>query len=227
MGRLSTLLLGGLLLEAAVAGAAPSLIQNGRFTEGAGGQPSGWHTGAWRPEIARFEWQSDAEGGRIGILNREPNDARWCQTVAVEPGNVYRVSARIRTENVGEQAAGAFISIEPRVADSRLITGSSDWQPVEVVVRADASATSWDVCLRLGSYGNLNTGTAWFTDVSTMVVGRDTEAAAQAPAAPRGPSAIAGVWRAAQNAGWVTLTLPVVAGLLLAFGLGILDRRRP
>jgi len=198
---------------------AGTLISNGRFTEGAGGQPTGWRTEAWAKDASTFEWKANADGaGQISITNPVANDARWCQSVAVEPGATYRISARVRTKDVGATTAGALIAIEPRIADSRDIHGTEDWQTLEVTADAGAE-TNWDVCLRLGSYANLNTGTAWFTDVDMMQM---------RPA----PARVTRRWSftlpsldVALPSSWSEVGFPIVAGLLLAFGLGILGGR--
>jgi len=206
------------LAAAGSAGAAPALIQNGDFADGSGDRPRAWRAEAWQLDLSRFGWTPDADGrGTVHIASATPNDARWCQTVPVRPGGLYRIAARVRTADVPDGAAGAFVSIEPRVADSHLVTGTTDWQTLEVTARAAAPTTSWDVCLRLGSYGNLNSGAAWFTDVSATLVGLE------APRA-RGPSATARAWRAARETGWLAVAIPLGGGLLLAFGLGLFRR---
>ena len=144
--------------------------------------------------------------------NVVPNDARWCQSVAVDPGAMYRVAVRARTSDVGTTASGAHIAIEPRVADSADLRGTQDWQPLEIVARA-GDESQWDVCLRLGSYANLNTGSAWFTDVTVTQIG-----------APTGPSPtsrqLARLVEWARASGG-SAALPLIGGVLLAFGLGI------
>ena len=80
------------------------------------------------------------------------------------------MSARVKTENVGLVTAGALIALEPRIADSADVKGTHDWQTLEVTA-TNPDQSTWDVCLRLGSYANLNIGTAWFTDVTVEQIG--------------------------------------------------------
>jgi hypothetical protein len=219
MGRLTAGLAAGTILVlglAAGAGAASATgIRNGSFTEGAGGVPDKWRTEAWARDLARFQWEIDPEGvGMIGITNVQPNDARWCQPVSVKPGASYRVSARVKTSDVGADTAGALIAIEPRVADSPDLRGTNDWHRLDVVAQAK-DETTWDVCARLGSYANLNTGTAWFTDFTLVQIGE------AAPLARRWR-----MWQAWSGTSWYAVMLPIVAGLLLGFGLGIFWRPR-
>ncbi len=219
MGRLSALALCGALAFPAAAHA--QALQNGRFTATAGGVPSGWRLEAWAKDLTDVGWEPGTDGGGLArIVNRGPNDARLCQSIAVTPGAEYRVTARVKTENVGLATAGALIAIEPRIADSIDVKGTQDWQTLEVSA-TNQDAASWDVCLRLGSYANLNTGTAWFTDVHVDVVGGAAPATAS-----RWPSLGLGSLAATvRNASWASTAVPLVGGLLVAFGLGIVGGR--
>jgi len=202
-----------------------SLVQNGRFTEATGTLPSGWRVEAWARDASDVTWEPPPSGkagdsGLVRIVNRNANDARLCQAIAVRPGVSYRVSARVKTEGVGMGTAGALIAIEPRVADSVDVKGTQDWQRLEVTA-VNQDAASWDVCLRLGSYANLNTGTAWFTDVLV-------EPLAGAPTADEGhwPSlGIAPLVASLRQTSWMQTAVPLAGGLLLAYGLGLFKRR--
>lgn len=209
-----------LVVLLALPAAAPAL-QNGRFTATSGGVPTGWRLEAWAKDQTDVGWEPGTDGnGLARIVNRGPNDARLCQTMGVTPGAEYRVTARVKTENVGQTTAGALIAIEPRIADSVDLKGTQDWQTLEVSAR-NQDAASWDICLRLGSYANLNTGTAWFTDVRVEVVG-----GAAPTTASRWPSfGIGTMVTAFRTSSWSSTAVPLVAGLLLAFGLGIIGGR--
>jgi hypothetical protein len=198
----------GLMCLGTTAPAGAPLISNGSFAEGAGGTPADWQTTAWTPGTARFAWEVAPDGtGTIGITNTEPNDARWCQKVSVQAGATYRVSAWVKTSEVGTITAGAHIAIEPRITDSPDVRGTHDWRSIEVVAKA-GEESSWDVCGRLGSYANLNTGAAWFADFAMVQIGR----------APARPSL---AWRLWQDTRWTAIGLPLFGALLLALGLGI------
>ncbi|MEB2283902.1 MAG: hypothetical protein B6D46_08530 [Polyangiaceae bacterium UTPRO1] len=220
MGRLSVVI----ALSALAALAAPAdaaLLRNGSFTAVANGMPKGWRLEAWARDLSTVRVEPAADGsGAVQIVNLEPNDARICQTIAVAAGAEYRISARVKTENVGLATAGALIAIEPRIADSTDVKGSQDWQYLEVRARSD-ERTSWEVCLRLGSYANLNTGAAWFSDVRV-----DLLTGPSAPTEPSRPAAAAARFvEALLRAPWTQALLPLAAGVVLAFGLGIFGRR--
>jgi hypothetical protein len=219
MGRLSPLAL--LLMLALPATAPAAILQNGRFAESTAGLPTGWRVEAWARDQTDVAWQpSGGEAGIVRIVNRGANDARLCQTIRVTPGASYRVTARVKTENVGMATAGALIALEPRIADSVDVKGTQDWQTLEVIA-TNPDQTSWDVCLRLGSYANLNTGTAWFTDASVEMIGGGPPAeGSHWPSISLAP--LVGAFRGTP---WLQTMLPLVAGLVLAFGLGIIGRR--
>ncbi len=208
------------LLATSPAVAAPqgaSLLHNGTFRQGAGGMPEGWRTEAWAQDLSQFSWSVDDGEGTIAIASPKPNDARWCQAIQVEPGASYRVAARVKTSNVGTATAGALIAIEPRIADTPDVRGTSEWRTIEVVATA-AEPSTWEICPRLGSYASLNTGTAWFRDVSVTEVS----------APPPRPGWLARGWttlRSSAPPSWVAFMIPLAGGLLLAFGLGILRGR--
>jgi hypothetical protein len=231
MGRLSRgvrpLLLPALALALALpVPAGATVLQNGRFLETTGMLPTGWRVEAWAKDATDVMWEPAPSGkvgdsGLVRIVNRAANDARLCQTIPVTPGGAYRVSARVKTEGVGTSTAGALIAIEPRIADSVDIKGTQDWQTIEVTA-ANQEAASWDICVRLGSYANLNTGTAWFSDVQVEQVGGPAAASGERhwPALNVAP-----VVASIRQTSWIQTALPLVGGLLVAFGLGIFGRR--
>lgn len=205
-----------LVLAAAPPATAGSLVENGTFAEGSADAPTGWQTEAWNRDFSRFGREVAPDGTAAAIItNLQPNDARWCQKVAVQPGATYRVAGRVKTRDVGADTAGAFIAIEPRVADTPEVHGTQDWQWIEVIAQAK-DETAWEICPRLGSYANLNTGAAWFTDVQMTEVRKAAYTHGWRPWQ---------VWQMWSRTRGVTIALPLFAGVLLALGLG-LGRRR-
>jgi len=174
-------LAGGLLaLGRARAIAAPSLaagelVKNGLFARGAGENPEGWtHDGyAADGQATRFEWKVDAASqlGAIAITTTVSNDARWTQSVPVSPSTWYRVSGWVKTENVGPNAMGAYLSVMNTFDNSRDLRGTQGWQPVSLWVKTTGLETTLLVACRLGGYGSINTGTAYFTGISVEAAG--------------------------------------------------------
>ncbi len=225
MGRLTLAALWLGLALPVTAGAA--LLQNSRFSEAPGGIPAGWRVEAWARDLTDVTVEPAADGrsdsaGIVRIVNRGANDARLCQSIPVTAGASYRFSARVKTENVGLTTAGALLALEPRIADSIDVKGTQDWQTIEVTA-SNLEHSSWDVCLRLGSYANLNTGTAWFTDVRVDAIG----GAAPVAEGSRWPSfSLTPLIVGFRQTSWMQTALPLVGGFLLAFGFGFF-RRRP
>ncbi len=196
-----------------------SVLTNGQFTDVRGGMPAGWRPVTWVAENTTFAVVPAEDGGTaLRMTNVRPNDARLCQTVSLDPTMTYRIAATVRTEDVGTELFGALVTIEPRVTDTRDLRGTQAWQRLEVVAAANG-LRSWDVCLRLGSYGNLNTGTAYFRDVEVMPL--FTRPTRWLPQIPSDPSSLLRFVVASPA------TAAVLGMLLLAYGLGILGPRRP
>ena len=107
-----TLLCAGALAEES---GRENLLVNGDFSLLDGGLPSGWRVEAWFTEDGVSELSVDPDGydgNAARICNNSLNDARFAQTVAVEPDTLYRVSCVCRASGIGDAGAGATVSIE-------------------------------------------------------------------------------------------------------------------
>ena len=149
----ATTLAGGLIAPAPVT-AGPNRLANGEFEAGA----AGWSGGPG--------WSLDrrvAHGGAASFRRaaRAPGAAT---TVALTPG-VYRISAWVKTENVGD-GVRLRLDFRPRVHrwfTAEIERGTADWRRYEltdVVVTEPAHVT-----LRLETDAGA-AGTAWFDDVT-------------------------------------------------------------
>lgn len=169
----SALALSLLFCAAALAselGERPDLIVNGGFEEGAL-DPTGWRPDAYLPASAAFAWDSaQAYEGRRSVKISAPtaNDARWLQTVAVEPNTNYLLSGWIRTEGVTDTLelvnAGANLCLYGTFDRSEGVFGTKDWTYVSMVFNS-GSRTQVEVGARLGFWAGTATGTAWFDDL--------------------------------------------------------------
>lgn len=156
------------------AAAVTELVRNGLFTEGDGERPSGWTNESWLKGngATHFGWEhGGSDLGAVTIQSGQPNDASWVQPVGVSPSTWYRVSAWIRTEDVGRDHVGAYISILDTFHNSQELRGSTDWTPVSLWYRTGSIETSLRIGLRLGGYSSLNTGSASFSLVSVEAAG--------------------------------------------------------
>ena len=101
-----TLLCAGALAEES---GRENLLVNGDFSLLDGGLPSGWRVEAWFTEDGVSELSVDPDGydgNSARIRNNSLNDARFAQTVAVEPDTLYRVSCVCRASGIGDAGRG-------------------------------------------------------------------------------------------------------------------------
>ena len=124
-----------------------------------------WHEQAW--------YEGDAYGSvenRDGVVHisasgDEGNDIRLCRTMNVDKNSYYRISCAVKTADV-YGGAGANISIDGSLAASDGVYGQTDWQTVELIGKTGKDQTELTVCVRVGGYGALSNGEAWFKDIS-------------------------------------------------------------
>jgi dolichyl-phosphate-mannose-protein mannosyltransferase len=103
------------------------------------------------------------------VQNLRPDDARWMQSLSLKPGWYY-ASAEIRTENVAANQTGATISIMEDGVSSPDIRGTVAWQQVGFYLKVGQMGADVDVALRVGGYGSLTTGTAYFRNARVIRV---------------------------------------------------------
>lgn len=101
------------------------------------------------------------------LKSDEFNDAMIYTTIDVEPNKVYRITCMVKTNNVvakeDNRGAGACISITDTTEQSKAITGTQDWQKLELKLYSK-NRESIQVGFRLGGNGADCTGEAWFSD---------------------------------------------------------------
>ncbi len=119
-------------------------------------------------------WYEGSEHGSIEITDGivhitaagdEGNDIRLCYTVDVEGNSYYKLSCCVKTSDVSG-GAGANISVDGSLATSDGVFGDSDWQTIELVGKTADDQTELTVCVRVGGYGALSSGEAWFKEIS-------------------------------------------------------------
>lgn len=101
------------------------------------------------------------------ITSPTQNDAAFYKEIQVEPHTPYRVTCMVKTENVVPSAVntdgGACISIIEAAEVSKSITGTSDWQKLELMFNSQ-NRTTIKLGFRLGGNTGTAKGTAWFSD---------------------------------------------------------------
>ena len=80
------------------------------------------------------------------------------------------MSVDIRTENVGAQQSGATVSIMEDGIMSPELHGTSDWQRETLYLKVGGQGADVDVALRVGGFGSLNTGKAFFRNASLVKI---------------------------------------------------------
>ena len=160
-----------LTFGAACAESHENLLKNTDFVHiGNEGLPDGWYTDAYILEPGYSEF-SISEGDpdhpiALYIRNFGENDARFAQTVEVEPETLYCLSGYVRAENV-EGGHGANLSVEGIYAFSdRYFDTEGEWEYIEYYGETGPDQDQITVFARLGGYSGVSTGKAWFADLS-------------------------------------------------------------
>lgn len=164
-------------------GAAPSvnLLSNGGFELGEGGLPADWSLFAMphtQMKASQPEGRLDETGafeGKRSVMLRNPESYKqepynnWSQQAqGVLPGKKLRLKAQVKTEN----ATGASVWLQCwrksplsvlYLAETRSLTNTQDWTPVETSFTVPADTDFAIVrCVLMG------TGAAWFDNVAVI-----------------------------------------------------------
>ncbi|MBQ8110905.1 MAG: hypothetical protein IJ124_12170, partial [Clostridia bacterium] len=147
-----------------------NILQNGDFSAGDGDLPDGWRREMWLTDIGVSRLTVDAdgyEGDCITVENVDANDARFAQTVRVEPDTIYRFSGMLRAEGCDEDGYGATLSVEDVfVYSDGLYDTQGEWRYAEVYGRTGPDQTQLTVFARVGGYGSLSRGRASFDNLA-------------------------------------------------------------
>ena len=136
--------------------------------------PVDWYTDAYILD-AGYSLFSYAEGDSehpmaVVIQNIGENDARYAQTVDVEPDSLYLLSGFVKAENV-EGGHGANLSVEGVYAFSeQYYDTEGQWQYIEYYGETGPDQDYLTVFARLGGYSGVSTGKAYFADLSLTKV---------------------------------------------------------
>ena len=156
-------------------GESRNLLQNGDFAElDSEGLPAHWYTDAYflnsGYSVFGASEGDDVHRHIITIQNIAENDARFAQSVAVEPETLYRLSGYIRADGV-DGIHGANLSIEGIYAFSDECFNTEDeWEYIEYYGETGPEQRSIVVLARLGGYSGVSTGKASFADLSLTKV---------------------------------------------------------
>ncbi len=145
-------------------------LENGDFGQVGltDGLPLNWHTEAWIEEDGAYAVNRlvDETGQPcVQIQSSQENDVRLCQSLSVEAGGIYQITCEIRTQDVSG-GAGANVSVVGSLAASTPVLGTTEeWVTATLIGQTGNDQEEMTVCVRLGGYGSLSSGTAWFRNV--------------------------------------------------------------
>ena len=95
------------------------------------------------------------------------NDAMFYKTVQVEKNTPYKVTCMVKTSDVEAQdmlsGVGAQIAIEGTTERSVAISGTQEWQKLELIFNSK-NREEVNIGFRLGGYLGQAKGQAWFSD---------------------------------------------------------------
>lgn len=101
------------------------------------------------------------------ITSEKYNDAMFSKTIKVEKNSPYKVTCMVRTNGVEAEnnlsGSGAQISIEDTTERSVAISGTTDWQQIEMIFNSK-DREELNIGFRLGGYIGNCKGEAWFSD---------------------------------------------------------------
>ena len=163
----------------ALAEEGENLLKNGDFSEIDGDAPANWRKDMWLTDAGVSLLSVDPngfDGNCVTVTNVDENDARFAQTVAVEPDTLYRVSGMIRASGCDGDGYGATLSIEDVfVYSDGVYDTDGDWQYVELYGLTGPDQTTLTVFARVGGYGTLSRGSASFDDLAVNRVDEASE----------------------------------------------------
>ena len=161
-------------LSAAAQAEGKNLLRNGEISGVFGAIPEEWRLDAWNQDDACTDAGIDPDGYEeacLRISNLRENDARFCQTVGVEPDTLYRFSGMVRAEGCDRESSGATLSIADIICYSDPVWETSgEWQRVELYGRTGPNQRELTVMVRVGAYYAPCQGTAWFDNLKLMQI---------------------------------------------------------
>ena len=152
-----------------------NLLANADFKElNDEGLPEEWYTDAYILDtgysVFNISENEDNHSLTLMIQNIGENDARFAQTVSVEPGSLYLLSGYIKAEGI-EGGQGANLSVEGVYAFSEKVYDTDgQWKYIEYYGETGPDQDYITVFARLGGYSGVCTGKAWYTGLSLVKV---------------------------------------------------------
>jgi hypothetical protein len=131
-----------------------------------------WTQDAWvyKRYIMKLENMNGINNSKcISVQNIDQNDSRWILTIPnLTPNANYVIRGYIKGENIigtGSSIGASICIMGTYNYSSPAPSGTFDWTPVELHFQAPVSGETTIGC-RLGFYGTLATGKAWFDNLT-------------------------------------------------------------
>lgn len=161
-----------LIINTSVFADGTNLVTNDGFEQGDLQNLIGWTTSAWDTADGVTEFSIDETVSHSGtrsalIVNNSANDSRFKQEIKVDEKSYYKLSCWIKAENAGPDAKGANISIDGTHNSSADIRDTGgEWEYVEFYGKTNKGQKNFFLTIGIGGYSSINTGKAWFDDVT-------------------------------------------------------------
>jgi hypothetical protein len=146
-----------------------NLLSNPDFEHGT----DGWSVQAWAKK-GRANVDSEERHGNhpsLRIHNAGADNTFVSQKVSIKPSTHYRLSCWVKTRDIvvkqGRGNAGATLWIAGGWEATKFVKDAENWARVELDFDS-GKRTEIQVGPRLGQWGGILTGTAWFSDVSLV-----------------------------------------------------------
>ena len=152
------------------AAAGENLLVNSDFSDTKDGSPVGWYKDAYAGLTGSdFEVVETEDGPVAHIVNHILKDARFAQTVEVEPDTLYCLSGEIKAD--AESGWGANLSVEDvYLYSDNVYQTDGEWRTVYLYGRTGKEQHSVNVFVRLGGYSGEAIGEAYYRNISLTKV---------------------------------------------------------
>ncbi len=124
-------------------------------------------TKPYTSKFIRDKNEKYSEKASYKIESLEYNDSMFYKKVKVEKNTPYKVTCMVKTKNIHskqeQSGVGAQISIEGTNERSIAISGTQDWQKIELIFNSK-NRDIVNIGFRLGGYLGEAQGEAWFSD---------------------------------------------------------------
>lgn len=103
------------------------------------------------------------------LISEQYNDAIFYKNIKVEKNTVYKITCKVKTENIQTEKensnAGANIAVLDTTEKSKSIVGTNDWQEIQLLIDSK-EREEINIGFRLGGYDDNCKGIAWFSDIT-------------------------------------------------------------